>query len=177
MRGTTLIELVVATGLAMLVLGACMAAVAGAGRLVAAVGGRAEVEDTAQLAVEAFRFDVRRAGFDPAAAGIQALAVARADQLTLQADLDADGTIDGASEEITRWVCATGPPRLSRIIGAQSLPVAAPVSRCALHYFDATGTELVPRPEGFQRAICSACGASGSISRSTRPAAARPPRA
>ena len=54
-------------GIALLVLGACVGALAASARLVAAVGGRAEVEDTAQLAVEAFRFDVRRAGFDPAA--------------------------------------------------------------------------------------------------------------
>src|SRR4030095_7100626 len=71
-RGTTLVELIVGTGLGLLVLGACVGALAGAGRLLAAVGGRAEAEDTAQLAVEAFRFDVRRAGFDPAAAGVRA---------------------------------------------------------------------------------------------------------
>ena len=46
---------------------------------------------------------------------------------------------------MTRWLCATGPPRLSRIIGAQSLPVAAPVSRCELHYLDAAGVELAGR--------------------------------
>ena len=123
-------------------LGACVGALAASARLVAAVGGRAEVEDTAQLAAEAFRFDARRAGFDPAASGLEALAGALPDQLTLQADLDADGVVDTASEEVTRWLCATGPPRLSRIIGAQSLPVAAPVSRCELHYLDAAGGEL-----------------------------------
>ena len=52
----------------LLVLGACVAgAVGGAARVTPAIGARAEAEDTAQLAVEAFRFDVRRAGFDPAA--------------------------------------------------------------------------------------------------------------
>jgi Tfp pilus assembly protein PilW len=149
MRGTTLLELVVGAGLGLLVLGALVAAIATAGRLVAAVGGRAEAEDTAQLAVEAFRFDVRRAGFDPAAAGIEGLAAALADQLAVQADLDADGAIDPGSEEVTRWVCADGPPRLSRIIGAQSLPVAAPVTRCGLHYFDGDGLELPPGPGGL----------------------------
>jgi Tfp pilus assembly protein PilW len=142
-RGVTLIELVVGMGIALLVLGACVGALAASARLVAAVGGRAEVEDTAQLAAEAFRFDARRAGFDPAASGLEALAGALPDQLTLQADLDADGVVDTASEEVTRWLCATGPPRLSRIIGAQSLPVAAPVSRCELHYLDAAGGELL----------------------------------
>lgn len=141
-RGVTLLELVVGMGIALLVLGACVGALAASARLVAALGGRAEVEDTAQLAAEAFRFDARRAGFDPAASGLEGLAAALPDQLTLQADLDADGVVDTASEEVTRWLCATGPPRLSRIIGAQSLPVAAPVSRCELHYLDAAGGEL-----------------------------------
>src|SRR5262249_35849392 len=82
-------------------------------------------------------------------AGVERLAAALPDQLTLQADLDADGTLDAGSEELTRWVCATAPPRLSRIIGAQSLPVAAPVSRCGMRYFDASGGELLPGAGGL----------------------------
>lgn len=148
-RGVTLIELVVGMGIALLALGACVGALAASARLVATLGARAEVEDTAQLAAEAFRFDVRRAGFDPAASGVEGLAEAFPDRLTLQADLDADGTLDAGSEEVTRWVCATAPPRLSRIIGAQSLPVAAPVSGCGLRYFDASGGELLPGAGGL----------------------------
>lgn len=148
-RGVALVELVVGAGLGLLVLGACVGAIAGAGRVVWAVGGRAEAEDTAQLALEAFRFDVRRAGFDPAAAGIEALAAALPDQVTVQADVDADGAIDVGSEEVTRWLCATEPPGLSRIIGAQSLPVAAPVARCGLRYFDGEGLELTPAIGGL----------------------------
>lgn len=146
-RGVTLIELLVGLGLALLALGACTGALAAAGRLVAALGSRAEVEDTAQLAAEAFRFDVRRAGFDPAASGLERLPAAQPDLLTLNADLDADGVLDTSSEEVTSWRCATAPPRLSRVIGAQSLPIAAPTTRCALRYFDAAGVELLP-PSG-----------------------------
>src|SRR5262249_57919830 len=108
-RGVTLIELVVGMGITLLVLGACVGAIAASTRLVATLGARAEAEDTAQLAVEAFRFDVRRAGFDPTASGVEGLAGALPDQPTLQADLDADGTLDAGSEELTRWVCATAP--------------------------------------------------------------------
>jgi Tfp pilus assembly protein PilW len=151
-RGVTLVELVVGMGITLLVLGACVGALAASARLVATLGARAEVEDTAQLAAEAFRFDARRAGFDPTAAGVERLAAALPDQLTLQADLDADGTLDAGSEEVTRWLCATAPPRLSRIIGAQSLPVAAPVSRCGMRYFDASGSELLPGAGGLDTA-------------------------
>lgn len=148
-RGATLIELLVGMAVGLLVLGACVAGVTASARLVTAVGARAEAEDTAQLAVEAFRFDVRRTGYDPAAIGIDGLAAAQSDQLTLHADLDADGALDGASEEVTRWVCAAGPPRLSRIIGAQSLPIAAPVTRCGLRYLDGAGVELAPGAAGL----------------------------
>lgn len=151
-RGVTLLELLVAAGVGLLVLGGCVAAVATAGRLVAALGARAEAEDTAQLAVEAFRFDLRRAGFDPAAGGIEALVAALPDQLAVHADLDGDGALDTGSEEVTRWVCATGPARLSRIIGAQSLPVAAPVTRCGLRYVAGDGLELAPGPGGLAAA-------------------------
>jgi prepilin-type N-terminal cleavage/methylation domain-containing protein len=141
-RGVTLVEVLIASAIGLLVLAACTAAVAAAGRFVVALGARAEAEDTAQLAVEAFRFDLRRAGFDPAAAGIQALVDASSDQVAVHADLDGDGTLDGSSEEVMRWVCATSPPRLSRVIGAQSLPVAAPVTGCGFRYLDADGSEL-----------------------------------
>ncbi len=141
-RGVTLVELLVGSALALLVLGACVGAVAAAARLLGSLGGRAEVEDTAELAVEAFRFDVRRAGFDPAGVGIDPLQAAGTDQLTLAADLDADGTVDPASEEVTRWVCAASPSRLSRVIGAQSLPIAAPLARCELLYLDDDGVEI-----------------------------------
>jgi Tfp pilus assembly protein PilW len=143
------LELVVASGLGLLGLGALVAAVAVAARVTTAIGARAEAEDTAQLAIEAFRFDVRRAGFDPAAVGVEPVTAALADQLALQADLDGDGTIDAGSEELTRWLCATGPPRLSRVIGAQSLPIAGPMTRCGLRYFDAGGIELAPGPGGL----------------------------
>jgi Tfp pilus assembly protein PilW len=148
-KGTTVLELVVASGLGLLGLGALVAAVAVAARVTTAIGARAEAEDTAQLAIEAFRFDVRRAGFDPAAVGVEPVTAALADQLALQADLDGDGTIDAGSEELTRWLCATGPPRLSRVIGAQSLPIAGPMTRCGLRYFDAGGIELAPGPGGL----------------------------
>ena len=46
-------------------------------------------------------------------------------------------------------VGAGSPPRLSRLIGAQSLPVAAPVSGCGLRYFDASGGELLPGAGGL----------------------------
>jgi Tfp pilus assembly protein PilW len=144
-RGMTLVELLVGIALTGLVLGALAFAMSAGARLLLVLGARVEAEDTAVIATEAFGFDVRRAGFDPTAAGVEALADATPDRLVLQADLDGDGVVDTASEEVTRWQCLGGPPRLNRVIGAQSLPLAADVTACGFRYLDATGTEI-PAP-------------------------------
>lgn len=143
-RGTSLVELLVGLALALPVLTALTSALGGGTRLLAHAGIRAEAEDTVVLATESFAFDVRRAGHDPAAVGVDALATARGDRLTLHADVDGDGAVDADSDDVTSWACATGPPRLSRIIGSQSLPLASDVQICRLWYIDATGTVLDP---------------------------------
>jgi len=151
-RGTGLVELLVATVLATVVLGMLTAAVGGGARLLATAGRRGEAEDTAQLAVEALLFDVRRAGYDPRGVGVEALAAADASRLVLRADLDGDGTVDAASEETITWVCNLAVRRLSRLVGRQSLPLADDVTTCALGYLDATGTPLSIPPGGLAAA-------------------------
>ena len=145
--GTGIVELLVGTALGLVVLGMLTATVASGARLLISSGARGEAEDTAQLAVEAFTFDARRAGWDPAAAGVPAITDAQAGRVAFSADLDGDGVVDPASEETAAYVCAPGPPRLSRIIGRQSLPLADGLTGCALRYVDAAGM-LIPIPPG-----------------------------
>jgi len=85
-RATSLVELLVGTALALVVLSALTAAVGTGARLLLACGARGEAEDTAQLALEALTFDVRRAGWDPAASGL--VAVRKADGLELSPNKD-----------------------------------------------------------------------------------------
>jgi len=113
-RATSLVELLVGTALALVVLSALTAAVGTGARLLLACGARGEAEDTAQLALEALTFDVRRAGWDPAASGLVAVREADADRLVLAADLDGDGAVDDTSEETTAYVCLASASRLSR---------------------------------------------------------------
>jgi len=103
----------------------------------------------AYLATEAFALDVRRAGFDPRAAGVEPVVEASATRLGLAADLDGDGMVDGASEERTTIACDVPGGRLSRIVGAQSLPLANGVVACVLSYADATGAGLAVPPGGL----------------------------
>jgi len=148
-RGTALLEQLVGTMLALLVLGTLVAVVGTGSGLLVAVAARGETEDTVQLAVEALTFDVRRAGYDPAAAGVPAVSEARTDRLTLAADLNGDGTVAASSEETTAYVCALPAQQLSRIIGRQSLPLAGGVLACGFRYLDATGTPLAVPPAGL----------------------------
>ena len=142
-RGVTLVELLVGTALGLVVLVALTAAVGVGGRMLVGAGLRAESEDTAQLAVEALLFDVRRAGYDPTAMGLAALVDARADRLALAADLDGDGSIAADSEESVAWRCILASRRLSRLVGQQSMPLADHVTGCAFRYLDADGAPVV----------------------------------
>jgi Tfp pilus assembly protein PilW len=151
-RGFTLVELTVGLALGLLVVAMLVAATAAGTRLLARAAVRAEGEDTAQLGIEAFVFDVRRAGYDPANAGVAALLLATDTRLTIAADLDRDGAVDPASEEQTTWVCDRVTRKLSRMVGAQSLPLADGVTACALSYLDGAGTTLPAAGAGLDAA-------------------------
>jgi len=148
-RGSALLDLLVGSTLALGILAATTGAIGVGGRLLLAGAARGEAEDTAAMAVEALAFDVRRAGWDPSAAGRTPVTEAAADRLTVTADLDANGAVDAASEETVRWVCAAALQRLSRVVGRQSLPLADGVSRCAFRYLDAAGAAIATPPAGL----------------------------
>jgi hypothetical protein len=148
-EGSGLVELLVATTLALAVLSFLTAALGVGGRLLLAAAARGEVEDTVQLALEAFLFDARRAGYDPTASGVEALVEARADRVGFQADLDANGVVDPNSEEHVVHACALASARLSRLVGRQSLPLADGLRRCAFSYLDADGAPLALPPTGL----------------------------
>lgn len=146
-RGAGLLEAVVAVAVGLFLLSAVGAALAAGARALVAAGGRAEASDTWLLAADALLFDVRRAGHDPAAGGVEAITLARGDRATFEADLDGDGAIDGASAERVSWVCNAAAARLSRVVGGQSMPMADGAVACGLAFLDETGAEM-PLPAG-----------------------------
>lgn len=148
-RGSTLVELLVASTLALLVLGLLTSAIGEGGRLLAAVSARGQAEDTVHGAIEALVFDVRRAGYSPAGLAVDALSEARTDRITLQADLDGNGAVDTSSEEVTAYACALATGRLSRLIGRQSLPLAEGITACAFRYLDAAGGAIAVPAAGL----------------------------
>jgi prepilin-type N-terminal cleavage/methylation domain-containing protein len=144
-RGFTLVELLAGLALAALLTPVAVGVVASVLRMLGGLAIRAEADDVAHLAVEAFAFDLRRAGFDPRGIAVDPLAEARPDRLTLQADLDGDGVVDAGSEETVAYACATAAQKLSRVVGTQSLPLASDVVTCTLGYLDA-GAAPIPTP-------------------------------
>ncbi|MFN8544308.1 MAG: hypothetical protein U0807_08875 [Candidatus Binatia bacterium] len=151
-RGTGIVELLVGAALALAIVGLLTATMAAAGRAFTAVAWRAEAEDTAQAALELFGFDIRRAGFDPRASGVVAVTEARSDRLGLAADLDGDGTVDASSDEVVAWVCNLPGARLSRIIGAQSMPIADGVAACSFEYGDDSAVPIAVPAAGLDAA-------------------------
>ena len=147
--GFTIVELLVGTTLSLVLLTALTGAVGAGGRLLTGLGRRGELEDTADLALEALAFVVRRAGYDPRAVGVESLTDARPTALVLQADLDGDGAVDAASEETTQYVCNTATRRLSRVLGRQSLPLADGVTGCGFRYLDGAGAPIPAPPAGL----------------------------
>jgi hypothetical protein len=143
------VELLAGLGLGLLITIAAVTAMGVALRYLARLALRAEVDDITAMAVEAFTLDVRRTGFDPRAAGIEAVVEATSTRLGLQADLDGDGAIDANSEETTTLGCDLPGGRLSRILGVQSLPLANAVVACGFTYADASGAALPIPPGGL----------------------------
>jgi hypothetical protein len=151
-RGTSPIEALLAASVGLLMLTALTAALAGGARALVRGGARAEASDTSGLATEAFLFDVRRAGHDAAGITVTPVTLARPDRVTLEADLDGNGIVDGGSAERVSWVCSTSTRRLSRILGAQSMPVADGVIGCGFSYLDGGAAALAAPPGGLDAA-------------------------
>ena len=145
--GATLVELIVGTGLGLLVmlgltslLSVTLAARARAAERAAAVTALA-------AAVDQIARDVRLAGFDPEARGVAALAGASATSIVISADLDGNGGIDTASEEQVGYrLSGAGGDTLQRTVGRQSLPLLSGLAAGGfrLAYLDAGGAEIDP---------------------------------
>lgn len=138
--GFTLADLLVATAL----LGLVMAGVLGVMRSGIASyrwgAARVEAQQFARAALERMAKELRSAGYDPRAAGLEAIAVAEPTRVVLQFDLDGDGVLDPTSERVT-WLLRPGETILRRDAGGGAQPIVNGVKRFALTYFDARGAE------------------------------------
>jgi Tfp pilus assembly protein PilW len=138
--GHTLVELLVGVALLGLVLSGVLALLRSG--LDAYGWGRARVESqqSARVALERMVKELRDAGYDPAAAGIDAVVAAEPARVTFQRDLNGNGAVDPTSERVT-FVLRAGDSVLRRDAGAGAQPLAEHVRRLAFTYFDGAGAE------------------------------------
>ena len=102
---------------------------------------RVESQQSARVALARLVADIRAAGFGGDA--FDAVAVAEAERIVLQHDLDGDGAIATAGERVT-WRLAGS--ILRRDAGGGAQPIVNGVRALALSYFDAHGVvTAVPR--------------------------------
>lgn len=147
--GHSLLDLLCGTAIGLVIVTATLASLSAGFVAARSLGGRGEADETAEGAIEAFAFDVRRLGYDPRATGAVLLTQAMLDRVTLQSDLDGSGTIDATSEETVAFVCNASTRRLSRIVGGQSLPLADGIRTCRFGYRDADGLPVTVPTTGL----------------------------
>lgn len=105
-----------------------------------------DLQTTARAIVDVFARDVRRAGMNPScSADFTPLAYAARDRVRIQADLNANGVLDAATEELRYRVLPTD-RRVERQAGSANeiLLENVTLSGSRLRYYDGAGTELIP---------------------------------
>ncbi len=137
-RGHTLVEVLVATAVVGLVMAGTLG-ILGAGLRAYRWGtARIEAQQSARAALERMAKELREAGYDPTAAGVDAVLVAEPARLIVQRDLDGDGVIDPTRERVT-FLLRPGESVLRRDAGGGAQPLINGVKRFALTYMDAAG--------------------------------------
>jgi type II secretory pathway component PulJ len=106
-----------------------------------------EIQTTTRAIVDLFAREARRAGLNPACtANFTMVADASASQVRFQEDLNANGVLDAASEDITYRFAQSN--RVERATGSSTDTLLSNVDLTGsrMRYFDGGGAELVPSP-------------------------------
>lgn len=143
-RGLSLIEVLVA-----LLIGASLAATIGWFQHTQFLtledqAAQLDVQTAARAVIDVFARDVRRAGMDPRCTkAVQALLEASPTTVRIQADLNANGALDVASEDLRYRI--VGDTRLERRQGNTVEPLLDGVDLAGsrFRYYDASGAEIV----------------------------------
>lgn len=149
-RGLSLVEVLIGLALGATALAALGGLLAASAAARTRAGARAEGLAAAAAAVDQITRDVRVAGHDPRRRGVHGILEATSTSLALEADLDGDGGVDPHSEEHVGYRLSAAGESLSRVVGAQAMPIVSELAPNGflLRYFDATGAELDPaRPQ------------------------------
>jgi type II secretory pathway component PulJ len=132
-RGSSMVELLVAMGLAGLVMAGTLSLFLAGQRAYAAGLARADATQGARVGLERMATELRQAGYDPQGAGLAAIVLAEPERVTLQHDLNENGVIDPTRERVTYLLRGTV---LRREAGGGAQPLVDGVRRLVLSYYD-----------------------------------------
>lgn len=112
------------------------------------------VQSVARAMLEVVARDLRRGGLDPTCSkAFEGISVAKVDEVRIQSDLDASGSINGGEEDVAyRYNHATS--SVDRISGGttNALLEGIALDGSSLRYFDSAGLELNPGSSGLSAA-------------------------
>ncbi len=148
-RGSTLVELLVASLVGLLVVLAAVQLLQAHVRLARRVQSELGARGAGAWAMSRVLEDIERAGADPRQSDLEVFATAEPDALVLQQDVDADGVVDPASAEwVGLRIGGVSGRSLVRRVGRQAMSVVAGVvpRGFVLRYFDGDGQPLPHRP-------------------------------
>ncbi len=140
--GYSLAELLVATAVLGLVMAGILGLLQSSVQAYLWGAARVEAQQSARVALERMAKELREAGYDPKAAGIEPIVAAEPTRVVFQRDLDGDGVVDPTSERVT-FLLRPGESVLRRDAGAGAQPVVTDVRRLALTYFDRAGLATI----------------------------------
>jgi prepilin-type N-terminal cleavage/methylation domain-containing protein len=138
MDGVSLPELLISLAVLGLVLACVFGILHGALTAYGWGAGRIEAQQSVRVALERMTAELREAGYDPKGAGIQPVAVAAADLVTFQRDLNGNGVVDPTRERVT-FLLRPGESTLRRDAGGGAQPIIDGVRRFRLSYLDREG--------------------------------------
>jgi type II secretory pathway pseudopilin PulG len=149
----TLVEVLVALAVSLVVVGAIAAFQSYQLATLRDQAKQLDLQSTARSVVDLVTREVRRTGRNPTCqSAIGGLVTATDQSMRLQTDLDGNGTISGANEDVsytldaaTKTVDRTDPARG----GSSTLIDGVDVTGSGFHYFDGNGTELVAGATGL----------------------------
>jgi Tfp pilus assembly protein PilW len=150
-RGFVLPELLTAILMTSLMLTSLVAYAATHARMYRRIDEHLSANQNLRLVIDVLSRDVRDAGFDARGHAVEPAAVATSTMLVLQRDLDGDGSIDGASQELVTYAFRPETGVLSRIVGRQSMPLASqlPADGFRLSYAGDAGAALAPNGDAL----------------------------
>ena len=140
-QGFTLMELVIATGISMVILGAITGTFITQTKFYNAQEQVNEMQQNARAAMDLMSRDIKLAGYTPTGAAVTGVAYS-ASELRIRADLDGDGAINDASDEHVVYTFDSANLQIKRAyggVGATQEVLANNITSFTFGYLDSSG--------------------------------------